>query len=163
MIELIRDWLVGITCGAIIVALADGLSTSGTVRKIVRLTGSLVLVLAMIQPVLRIDSRTFAGILTEYRLEAMGTVEMLEEENGRLMKDIIADETSAYILDKAEELGVVCRVRVTAWAESGDYPVPDGVEITGDLTQGEQAALTRVIAADLAIPAERQHYVEDVE
>ena len=108
-------------------------------------------------------SRTFAGILTEYRVEAMGTVEMLEEENGRLMKDIIADETSAYILDKAEELGVVCRVRVTAWAESGDYPVPDGVEITGDLTQGEQAALTRVIAADLAIPAERQHYVEDVE
>lgn len=120
MIELIRDWLVGITCGAIIVALADGLSPSGTVRKIGRLTGSLVLVLAMIQPVLRIDSRTFAGILTEYRVEAMGTLEMLEEENGRLMKDIIADETSAYILDKAEELGVVCRVRVTAWAESGE-------------------------------------------
>ena len=48
MIELIRDWLVGITCGAIIVALADGLSPSGTVRKIGRLTGSLVLVLAMI-------------------------------------------------------------------------------------------------------------------
>ena len=64
MIELIREWLVGITCGAIIVALADGLSPNGTVRKIGRLTGSLVLVLAMIQPVLRIDSRTFAGILT---------------------------------------------------------------------------------------------------
>ena len=163
MIELIRDWLVGITCGAIIVALADGLSPNGTVRKIGRLTGSLVLVLAMIQPVLRIDSRTFAGILTEYRVEAMGTADTLEEENGRLMKDIIADETCAYILDKAEELGVVCQVRVTAWTESGDYPVPDGVEITGDLTQGEQAALPRVIAAELAIPAERQYYVEDVE
>ncbi|WP_294547448.1 stage III sporulation protein AF [uncultured Pseudoflavonifractor sp.] len=162
MIELIRDWLVGITCGAVIVALADSLSPNGTVRKIGRLTGSLVLVLAMIQPVLRIDSRTFAGILTEYRLEAMGAVDTLEEENGRLMKDIIAEETSAYILDKAEELGVICRVRVTAWTESGDYPVPDGVEIAGELTQGERAALTRVIAADLAIPAERQHYVEDV-
>ena len=104
MIELIRDWLVGITCGAIIVALADGLSPNGTVRKIGRLTGSLVLVLAMIQPVLRIDSRTFAGILTEYRVEAMGTVDELEEENSRLMKDIIADETCAYILDKAEEM-----------------------------------------------------------
>ena len=45
----------------------------------------------------------------------MGTVDELEEENSRLMKDIIADETCAYILDKAEELGVVCQVRVTAW------------------------------------------------
>ena len=163
MIELIRDWLVGITCGAIIVALADGLSPDGTVRKIGRLTGALVLVLAMIQPVLRVDSRTFAGILTEYRAEAMGTADALEEENGRLVKDIIADQTGAYILDKAEELGVDCRVRVTAWAESGGYPVPDRVEIAGNLTRGEQAALTRVIAADLAIPAERQDYVEDVE
>ena len=163
MIELIRDWLVGITCGAIIVALADGLSPNGTVRKIGCLTGALVLALTMVQPVLHIDSRTFAGILTEYRVEAMETVNTMEEENGRLMKDIIADETSAYILDKAEELGIACQVRVTAWTESGGYPVPDGVEIAGDLTQGEEAALTRVIAADLAIPAERQHYVEDVE
>ena len=79
------------------------------------------------------------------------------------MIDIIADVTCAYIVENGEELGVVCQVRVTAWTESGDYPVPDGLEITGDLTQGEQAALTRVIAAELAIPAEQQYYVEDVE
>ena len=157
MIELIRDWLVGITCGAIIVALADGLSPSGTVRKIGRLTGSLVLVLAMIQPVLRIDSRTFAGILTEYRVEAMGTVEMLEEENGRLMKDIIADETSAYILDKAESLGVTCQVEVVvAWDD--EIPQPWSACLTGTWTQAQRDALAEMMQADLGIPYERQSF-----
>ena len=159
MIELIRDWLVGITCGAIIVALADGLSPNGTVRKIGRLTGSLVLVLAMIQPVLRIDSRTFAGILTEYRVEAMGTADTLEEENGRLMKDIIADETCAYILDKAEELGISCEeVRVTCAVGENGVPYPESVVLVGVMSRTEQAELSQRIEADLAIPLERQTY-----
>ena len=41
MLELIRQWLVGITCAAMVVALAEGLTPPGTIRKIGKLTGGL--------------------------------------------------------------------------------------------------------------------------
>ena len=39
MLELIRQWLVGITCAAMIAALAEGLAPPGAVRKVGRFTG----------------------------------------------------------------------------------------------------------------------------
>ena len=52
MMELLRQWLVGVTCAAMIIALADSLTPSGTVRKVGKLVGGLVLLLAVLQPVL---------------------------------------------------------------------------------------------------------------
>ncbi len=39
MLELIRHWLVGITCAAMLVALAESLIPAGSIRRIARLTG----------------------------------------------------------------------------------------------------------------------------
>ena len=44
--ELLRQWLTGVTCAAIIVALADSLMAGGTVRRIGRLAGGLLLLAA---------------------------------------------------------------------------------------------------------------------
>lgn len=75
------------------------------------------------------------------------------------MKSIIGEETGAYILDKAAELGISCQeVRVTCAVEENGVPYPASVVLVGDLTEEEQARLSRRIEADLAIPAERQSY-----
>lgn len=155
----------GVTCAAAIVALCESLTPAGTVRKIGRLTGGLVLLLAIVQPVVRLDMDDFAGILASYRVDAEVAAMDMGVENARLMKGIIEERTAAYILDKAEALGVHCRVSVTAAGEGeGDYPIPREVTVTGDLTADQRAALTRRIEADLAIPAERQTYErEEVE
>lgn len=166
MIELIRSWLVGITCAAAIVALCESLAPAGTVRKIGRLTGGLVLLLAIVQPVMKLNMDDFAGILTSYRVDAEVAAMDMGLENARLMKGIIEEETAAYILDKAEALGIDCRVDVTAamGEEEGDYPIPHKVTVVGELTQDQRRELTRRIEADLAIPAERQAYErEEVE
>ena len=55
MMELLRQWLVGVTCAAMIIALADSLTPPGTVRKVGKLVGGLVLLLAVLQPVLTFD------------------------------------------------------------------------------------------------------------
>ena len=76
-----------------------------------------------------------------------------------MMKSIIGEETGAYILDKAEELGISCQeVQVTCAVEENGVPYPASVVVRGDMTQEEQALLSRRIEADLAIPAERQTY-----
>lgn len=154
--ELLRQWLTGVTCAAIIVALADSLMAGGTVRRIGRLAGGLLLLAAVVKPVLEVDLTVLSA--ASLRLEAEA-VPAAEEAGLDLMKSIIGEETGAYILDKAAELGISCQeVRVTCSVEENGVPYPASVVLVGDLTEEEQARLSRRIEADLAIPAERQSY-----
>lgn len=105
MLELIRQWLVGITCAAMVVALAEGLTPPGTIRKIGKLTGGLVLLVSILQPVVELDPAALTRSLTEYKLELGAYSAQLEEENGELMKSIIEEQSAAYILDKAAPTG----------------------------------------------------------
>ena len=155
--ELIRNWLVGVTCAAMIAALADGLMPPGTVRKIGKLTGGLVLLLAVLNPLLKLDTTALTRSLTEYKLDLSGYSEELQEENEDLMKAIIAEQSAAYIVDKAAELGMECDVTVEVGGE-GDYPIPETVTVRGNLTVAQREKLTRQIEADFAIPAEWQYY-----
>lgn len=154
--ELLRQWLTGVICAAIIVALADSLMAGGTVRRIGRLAGGLLLLAAVVKPVLEVDLTVLSA--ASLRLEAEA-VPAAEEAGLDLMKSIIGEETGAYILDKAAELGISCQeVRVTCAVEENGVPYPASVVLVGDLTEEEQARLSRRIEADLAIPVERQSY-----
>lgn len=157
MLELMRQWLLGLTCAALVIAIAESLTPAGTIRKIGRLTGGLVLLLAMLNPLLRVDGEALTRALTEYRLSLDGYGEELEAENRVLMKDIIEERSGAYIQDKAEDMGINCQVTVET-EEAGEWPVPESVTVFGALTAEEQARLTHEIEADFAIPAERQYY-----
>jgi hypothetical protein len=156
MVELIGKWLVGVTCAAMFVALAEGLAPPGAGRKICRLTGGLVLLLAVVQPVLKLDSAALTRALTQYKLEVEDYRADLEEENAQVMQAIIEEQAGAYIQDKAQEMGIDCQVQVRARGE--DYPIPHTVIVRGSLTQEQQEALTREIETDFAIPAQQQIY-----
>lgn len=157
MLELIRQWLVGITCAAMVTALAEGLAPPGAVRKIGRFTGGLVLLIAVLKPIASVDGSALSQALTEYRLDLEGYRAQLEEVNNEAMKTIIEEQAAAYIVDKAAGLGLSCRVQMEA-QEGGEWPVPWSVTVTGPLDKAQQEALTRQIEEDFAIPAERQFY-----
>lgn len=158
MMELLRQWLIGITCAAMIVALADSLTPKGTVQKIGRIAGGLVLLIAVVKPLMGVDFGTLAQATANVQ-EAMASCGDLEKTDLDLMKSIIGQRTGAYILDKAEGLGAALE-NVTVLCEVGeeDVPYPAAVTVTGELTEGQRQALSRVIEADLAIPRERQTY-----
>ena len=61
MIELLRQWLTGVTCAAMIAALADSLTPAGTVKRIGRMAGGLLLLIAVVQPVLEVDFSALAS------------------------------------------------------------------------------------------------------
>lgn len=164
MIELIKSWLIGITCTAMIAALADGLMPNGAVGKIGRLTGGLVLLLAIVQPVIRLDESALARAFLDCQTAWKGEDLQLEETDLELMKGIIEEQAGAYILDKAAALGISCQAEVTVQiSEKKEYPALSEVVIRGQMTESQRAALTRQIEADLAVPAERQIYLEEVE
>lgn len=157
MLDVIRQWLLGISCAALVIAMAESLTPSGTIRKIGRLTGGLVLLIAMLGPLLSLDEGALTQALTEYRISLDDYSQELEQEDQELMKGIIEERSGAYIQDKAESMGIDCQVAVEA-GEEGDWPVPEYVTVFGALTAEEQAKLTREIETDFAIPSERQYY-----
>ena len=163
MLELIRQWLVGITCAAMVVALAEGLTPPGTIRKIGKLTGGLVLLVSILQPVVELDPAALTRSLTEYKLELGAYSAQLEEENGELMKSIIEEQCAAYIQDKADALGIPCTVEVQAEELEGGWPAPRHVTVDGPLTQEQRGALTALIEAEFAVPAEEQTYISQEE
>lgn len=158
MMELLRRWLVGVTCAAMIIALADSLTPSGTVRKVGKLVGGLVLLLAVLQPVLTFDYSAMAIAATDYQA-AFGAYDLeLEETNLDLMKTIIAERTGAYILDKAEAFGAHL-MRVTVTCQVGRrYALSCSGGHHRHIVEAQRRTLTRQIEADLAIPADRQTY-----
>lgn len=163
MIELIRSWLVGVTAAAMIAAAADTLAPEGAAKKACRLASGLLILLAVVKPVLTLDTADLSAALTRYRAASQEYSAALETENLRLMKSIIEEQTGAYIQDKAAELGAVCHAEVTCAVNEEEMPYPSQVTIRGDLTQAQIAALSRVIEEELAIPAQEQSYERTAE
>lgn len=158
MIELVRSWLIGITAAALVAAAADCMVPEGAVKKIGKLACGLLLLVVIIKPITSLDYGTAAGILADYRLSASGYDAALESQNQYLIKCIIEQETSAYIQNKAAEVGASCSVEVTCMCDDSGNMYPGAVRVIGDLTREQTEKLCRVIEGDLAIPAQNQQY-----
>lgn len=157
--ELIRNWILGVTCAAMLVAVADSITPPGTVKKLGKLTGGLVLLLAVIRPLIGLDYQSLSLALAENRFKwEENAAEKGSALSADLMKSIIAEQTGAYILDKANALGVKCAVEVECKIGEENLPYPVSVRITGNLTDSQRDELKREIEADFAIPADMQLY-----
>lgn len=161
----VRHWLTGITCAALLAALADGLMPKGAIKQVGKLVCALVLLCALLRPVLNIgmpDTMWGAG-------GAVGEMEQqrvrLEEESSRLLKVLIEQESAAYIVDKAAELGLICRAQVTCVAGEGGTWLPHRAYITGQMEEEGRIKLMAAIQSELGIVPECQVYAggEEVE
>ena len=71
MMELLRQWLTGVTCAAILTAAADSLMTGGAARRIGRLAGGLLLLAAVVKPVLEVDLEALSACSVRMEAEAV--------------------------------------------------------------------------------------------
>lgn len=163
--DVVRQWLTGITCAALLAALADGLMPKGAVKQVGKLVCALVLLCALLRPVLVIGipdrletSAGVAGKMEQQRIQ-------LEQHSSQLLKTLIERESAAYIVDKAAGLGLDCRAQVTCVAGEGGSWLPHRACITGHLEEEERATLSAVIQSELGIVPECQVYAggEEVE
>ena len=160
MTELVRQWLLGVACTALILAVADSLAPVGSVKKICRLAGGLALLLAAVSPLLRLDGKALAEALEGYRAQVRSYEEALEEQNHLFYQTVIEESAAAYIVDKAEEMGIFCQAEVTFSYDEDGVPCPWEVTARGDWTDGARETLERLLEDDLGVPPQRQHYEE---
>ena len=160
MTELVRQWLLGVACTALILAAADSLVPDGGVKKICRLAGGLALMLAAVGPLLRLDGGVLSEALERYRAQVRDYEAVLEEQNNLFYQAVIEESTAAYIVDKAEEMGISCQAEVTFSYDEDGVPCPWEVTARGEWTDEAREALERLLEEDLGIPLQRQHYEE---
>lgn len=160
MTNLIRNWLLSMTCAAMAMTLAETIAPKGSVKKILRLTGGLILVLAVIGPVKDWDSSAFDNLTSSFQSTVQVYQEDLELQQEILYEGIIAENIAAYILDKAERLGMTCQVKVTVFrGEDGVY-YPDQVTVTGTWTAQQKEELQDALESELGIPTSMQCFEE---
>ena len=151
----LRSWLLSVTACAVLVSIAQQLTDGGTMKKIVRFVGGMVLILAMLRPLLSLtfDLPEFNG--ANYREAVEALKETLSAEQDSALGDSIAAQTQAYIEDKADSLGLSVRAEVRTVLRDG-APLPDSVTLYGT----KSASLGAYIAQELGIAEEKQLWIE---
>ena len=122
-----------------------------------KLTGGLILVLGILQPLVTMDYEDLYDMVSSLPAGAISQ-ETLEEKTYEPMKGIIEEELSAYIVDKGEQLGASCSAQVVCAPGEGELPVPIRATVTGQLTQGQKQDLSHYMEEELDIPREAQIY-----
>ncbi|MGI6497500.1 MAG: stage III sporulation protein AF [Oscillospiraceae bacterium] len=158
MAEGIRDWLVGIIAAAMLAALTGCITPKGTIGKIGRMVGGLVLMLCLLRPVAGIDLTSFSQTLTAYRAESGGYSAELEETNEQLRKTIIEEKSAAYSEEQANAMGITCRVNVLCQTGKDGTPYPYEALVIGHLSAGEREKMQRMLESDLAIAPEKVYW-----
>lgn len=160
--ELTRQWLLGVACAAMAAALCQSLLPEGGGKRICRLAGGLALLLAAVHPLLGLDADDLNRLAGTLPAAAQGYSQALEEENDLIYQSIIERKSAAYILDKAETLGISCQVEVKCRDDQAEIPSPYSVLVWGRWTQEQRSRLEEILQEDLGIPPQRQRFEERV-
>ena len=162
MTELIRSWIMGLTAAAFLGSIAMALTPKGRPRAVVALVAGLVTVVALIAPLMEFDPISYAQQVTALELSLDARMEEIEEAQERLTSLIISARSEAYILDKAESMGLVgLDIEVVTARNEAGWLFPDHVWITGTVSPAERRALSEFLAGTFGIPADRQYWSEE--
>lgn len=157
----IRQWLLGVTATALVLALAETLAPEGSVKKVCKLAGGLALLLAAVGPALGLlDGGWITQAVDNWRSRSQSCEQELEDQRDQFYLSIIEEETAAYVMDKARELGLDCEAEVTYGYDEDGAPCPREVAARGTWTEKQREALTRLLEEELGVPAQRQYYEE---
>ena len=141
--------LTGILC-----EFSDKKSTTGT---LIRMICGLFLAFTVINPLADLNFgilETFSG---SYSADAASAVATGKALAGDSVRQLIKQQTEAYILDKARSLG--CAVDVAVTVGTGADPIPEAVRITGDVPAVVRRQLELMLEQDLQIAKENQQWI----
>lgn len=94
-----KEWLLGVVAAALAVSVAQALTPAGAVKKVGRLVGGLILLLAAARPLLRLDVSGW-----DLPVWDAADVELQAQENQKLMEDLIAGQVRTYIEETEGEI-----------------------------------------------------------
>jgi len=82
----------------------------------------------------------------------------IEVKNRDILAQLIKEKCEAYILDRADEMGLTLSVDVVM-REAGDYPYPVSVVLSGMISESDRLYFKKMLERDFAITPECQEWV----
>ena len=158
--ELLRTWILTVTVSALVIAGADALMPEGAVKRVGKLTGGLILVLGLLQPLAGLDYQDLYDLVNTLPAGAV-TQESLTREATDPLEGLIEEELSAYIAEKGAALGCPCAAQVECIPDENGVPVPCRVVVTGPFTPDQKRSLQVFITQDLGVGREYQQYISE--
>lgn len=152
-------------CGlSLFCGIALGLMPEGGVKKAASIACTVVLLMTVLIPLSRLDLSVYSMELAKYREMGEDLSEKGSEVRDSMNRTVIQKECEAYIMDKAQLLGIALEeVKVTAFWNSEGVWIPVSAEIRANCSEAERKRLSDVIFAELGIPKENQEWSENDE
>ena len=151
-----QNWLFSIVAASMALSILYALLPKGAILTAAKCAGSLILILVMLRPLVTLRVEDLMLSYDGWEDLTTEQAEQLTQDNLSEMEALIERECSAYISEKAAQLGLTVRAVVLCELRDG---VPFPAETTLDIPYNE--VLSETIVADLDIPYERQHWQEN--
>jgi hypothetical protein len=158
MMENVRDYMMSVLSVAIICSILVKMPwMGGTAGRMVKLCGGLILLFAILQPVANVKIRNPLLWLENIQAEAGDAIASGEMQTGTALYECIKKQAEAYILDKAETLGVALEVEIIM--SEGTLPIPIGARLQGDISPYAKLRITSMIETELGISGDTLEWI----
>ena len=152
--ESIKQYVISVTAAAIVCGVLNTMLKKGGMHALVKLLCGFILAFTFLNPIGKLE---LMSLPDNSKPEYPSGSDMAQE--GELyarnsIAEIIKEQTRAYILDKANELGATLDVEVTLDAD--DSLTPCAVRLSGNISPYGKRVLSKMIEDDLGISTEEQ-------
>lgn len=140
----------GMICASVRCLLPEKKATG----QITRLLGGILMTVTIIAPLTNISFHRITDYFDDFSIAAARYTEDGESAAREQIAGIIKSKSEAYILDKADRMGLEIAVEVEL--DDRNDSIPSGVKITGTLSPYAKEVMSNYIETTLGIPKERQ-------
>lgn len=153
----LKQYLLSVTGASLLVSLIMSVLPKGKLRAAAVFTGSLLLVMTVISPVVQLDETRIPALADQIRASAGQLQPSAANQDQSLLVQRIKEQCEAYILDKADELGLSVEITVQL-DETAIYPYPISSTVRGMLTEHDKQSLSMILEEELGIAEEQQRW-----
>lgn len=150
----IQKYLITVILAVIASGLAAQLTRNTATGKLIKWLCGVIVTITLLTPASGIPDVSFLSTVSRFveegRAEAQEGQNQFQEQFTRRIKE----EAEAYIQEKAFDLGADIRASITL--SQGELPLPEAIEIWGEISETARSQLEKILTADLGIPKENQ-------
>lgn len=155
--DALRLWIFRMLCATLCCAVVTSLPLQESRKKIFRFLCGIFLTIVLLSGLPGVNLPELAKEILPDLSQLPAPAASGEEMSMDAIRQLIIQETEAYILHKAADIGVDIRVDVILSA--GEFPVPESVVIQGTCADEQKALLSAMMAEELGVPEEEQRWM----
>ena len=150
----VSEYLLSVTAAAIICMVAKSLvRTNGAAGQMIRIVTGVILIISIISPLHAFRFQNLKGFLDEFQASAEDYVSAGTASAQTAMKEIIIEETTAYIMNAANKYGVELELSIVLSDDT--VPQVERIVLTGSVSPYEKSILQSYIYENFGLTEEQ--------